>query len=58
MNLPRLGDMIAIPLFALMVWYFWSKPSWTQTETVLGLFAVGGFVADVYFVTNSPPRLA
>jgi hypothetical protein len=50
--------MIAIPLFALMVWYFWSKPSWTQTETVLGLFAVGGFVADVYFVTNSPPRLA
>ncbi len=58
MNLPRLGDLIAIPLFALMVWYFWSKPSWTQTEAVLGLFAVGGFLADVYFVTNSLPQHA
>ena len=53
MNLARIGDMIAIPLFALMIVYFWSKPSWTQTETVLGLFAVGGFVADVVFVTSS-----
>lgn len=53
MNLARSGDLIAIPFFLLMVVYFWSKPSWTQTETALGFFAVSGFVADVYFVTSS-----
>jgi hypothetical protein len=50
MNLPRLGDTIAIPFFLWLVAYFWKKPDRTPEETVLMAFCAGGAVADIYFV--------
>lgn len=54
MNLPRLGDAIAIPFFLWLVAYFWKKPDRTPEETVLMAFCAGGAVADIYFVALSP----
>jgi hypothetical protein len=55
MNWPlsRVGDLIAIPLFFLLSLYFYKKSKeqlLTTEEKILFLFAVGGFVADVFFV--------
>jgi hypothetical protein len=49
MDLPALGDILAIPFFALLVKYFMEKPDMTDLERVLLSFSVAGFVADVYF---------
>jgi hypothetical protein len=51
-NLPRLGDLLAIPLFLLLAAYFASKGlrRLKPLEIVLFLFAVTGFIADIYFV--------
>lgn len=50
MNLPRIGDMIAIPFFLWLIIYFWSKKQLTSEEKILFVFAIGGFIADVYFI--------
>lgn len=53
-NLPRLGDLLAIPFFLLLAAYFASKGlrSLKPLEIVLFLFAVTGAVADIYFTLN------
>ena len=51
-KLPRLGDLLAIPFFLLLALYFAKKGicRLTPLEIILFLFAVTGFVADIYFV--------
>lgn len=50
MNLPRIGDTIAIPFFFLIFLYFLRKEERTDEETVYMLFIGGAFIADIYFV--------
>jgi len=50
MNLPKLGDMIAIPFFFWLVIYFYKKEMLTDEEKILAVFCFGGLVADLYFV--------
>ena len=50
MNLPRIGDMIAIPLFLWLCIYFYKKKELTDEEKALYLFAIGGLIADTLFV--------
>ena len=51
MNLPKLGDILAIPLFFLLCIYFYKKNILTFEEKILYLFALGGLFADIFFVT-------
>jgi len=50
MKLARIGDMIAIPLFLWLLIYFLRKDRLSDEETMLAIFAAGGFIADLYFV--------
>lgn len=53
MDLPHLGDMIAIPFFFWLIIYFYKRyntSGLTDEEKILALFCLGGFFADVYFV--------
>jgi hypothetical protein len=50
MNLARIGDMIAIPFFFLLILYFLRKKERTDEETLYLAFVTGAFFADVYFV--------
>jgi len=50
MKLARYGDMIAIPLFLFLIFYFYNKPVLTDEERLLFMFSIGGFLADIYFV--------
>jgi TRAP-type uncharacterized transport system fused permease subunit len=53
MNLPRIGDILAIPMFLWLTFYFWNKSKerdLTHQEMILFAFAAVGFLADVYFV--------
>jgi hypothetical protein len=49
-DLPQLGDMIAIPFFLWLIYYFYRKPELTIEEKILFLFVIGGFLADIIFV--------
>ena len=49
-NLPRIGDMIAIPFFLWLMYYFYKKNILTLEERILFLFVTGGFIADIIFV--------
>ena len=40
------GDIIAIPFFALSLYYFMMKNTRTTTEDILLLFSAGGLIAD------------
>ena len=47
-NIPKYADMLAIPFFALMVYYFLSiKKSKTVIEYLLLLFAISGLILDI-----------
>jgi hypothetical protein len=50
MELARIGDMIAIPFFLLLILYFLKKERRTREEDVYLAFVLGAFVADIYFV--------
>ncbi len=53
MNAPRIGDILAIPMFLWLTFYFWNKSKerdLTPQEMILLAFAVTGFFADIYFV--------
>jgi hypothetical protein len=50
MKLSRLGDILAIPLFFILIMYFSKKATLTEEEKVLFAFSVTGFIADIYFV--------
>jgi hypothetical protein len=51
MNLPEIGDMIAIPFFFWLILYFYKKNQLTCEEKILFLFVVGGFIADIVFIS-------
>jgi len=43
------GDIMAIPFFALLVIYLYQIPHKTIVEFALLLFAVCGFVLDIFY---------
>jgi len=49
MKLVHYGDMIAIPFFALLSFYFYKKEEKTPIEKILFFFSISGLVADVWF---------
>jgi hypothetical protein len=48
-NISHIGDIIAIPFFLLMIIYFYKIENKTPTEYVLYLFAISGFILDVFY---------
>jgi len=49
-NITRYADMLALPFFALMVYYFLSiKKQKTIIEYLLLLFAITGLILDIVF---------
>lgn len=51
-NLENYADILAIPLFALLTYYFYKKQNKTDIEKLLFLFAITGLIADIYFTFN------
>jgi hypothetical protein len=48
-NIDRIGDILAIPFFAILSFYFIYKKNKTNLEIVLMLFVIIAFFADIYF---------
>ena len=48
-NLPQYGDLLAIPFFLYTFYYFYNKENKQIDEIILMYFALGGFIADLYF---------
>jgi hypothetical protein len=48
-NISHVGDILAIPFFALLCLYFYRIENKTSMEYILLLFSVGGFVLDILF---------
>lgn len=48
-NISHIGDIFAIPFFALLCFYFYRIENKTPMEYILLLFSVGGFVLDILF---------
>jgi hypothetical protein len=61
-NLSHYGDIIAIPFFGLLVYYFYSKAHRSAFENILLIFSIGGFVLDILytieFLNIPPPRFS
>jgi hypothetical protein len=49
MELSRVGDLLAIPFFALSLNYFYKKKNKNILEKVLLLFSLVGLLADIAF---------
>ena len=47
--LSHLGDIVAIPGFALLIWYFSQISDKTDFEWLLLVFVTGAFLADILF---------
>ena len=47
--LPHIGDILAIPFFGLLVYYFFHLNNRTFLEDILLLFSFIGFFADILF---------
>jgi len=47
--LSHYADMLAIPLFAALIYYFYNLQDKTIFEYILYLFAITGFFADIVF---------
>jgi hypothetical protein len=48
-RLRKLGDVLAIPLFLLLIYYLLMKRHRSFVENLLLFFAVIGFIADLTF---------
>lgn len=48
-NLSHFGDILAIPLFALLAVYFYNIENKSHIEYLLFLFSVCGFILDIIF---------
>jgi len=48
----HIGDILAIPFFAWLSFYYYRIPNRTNEENILLAFSVGGLVADLIFTTN------
>ena len=51
-GLSHIGDIMAIPLFGLGIYYFYNKNNKNMIEWILLIFVVIGFICDVYFSYN------
>jgi hypothetical protein len=51
-NLDRYGDILAIPFFILLSYYFYRIKNKTTLEYVLLIFSIGGAIADIVFTIN------
>jgi len=49
MMICHIGDILAVPFFSWLSYYFYHLPQRTPQETVLFLFSLGGLVADLIF---------
>jgi uncharacterized membrane protein len=45
----NIGDIVAIPLFALSTFYFYNIQNKNKIEYILFLFSIGGLLADIIF---------
>ena len=53
MKAPQIGDLLAIPMFLWLIFYFWNKSierDLTHQEMILFAFAITGFFSCIYFV--------
>ena len=53
MKAPLIGELLAIPMFLWLTFYFWNKDKeigLTHQEMIFLAFAVIGFFACIYFV--------
>jgi hypothetical protein len=48
-NIENYGDILAIPFFKMLSYYFIVKKNKTTFEYLLMVFAISGSVADIYF---------
>jgi hypothetical protein len=48
----HIADILAIPLFVLMVYYFYNIKNKNTTEYVLFLFAISGLMLDIVFTIS------
>ena len=48
-NISHIGDILAIPLFALTTWYFYKIKEKTKLEWILFCFALSGLILDSLF---------
>ncbi len=48
-NWSHYGDIIAIPFFAYLVYYFYNINNKTLTEYILYLFSICGLIFDIMF---------
>jgi hypothetical protein len=48
-NLNHYGDILAIPFFALLSYYFYIIENKTPTEYILFIFSVSGFILDMVY---------
>ncbi len=48
-NIENYGDILAIPFFIMLSYYFIVKKNKTKFEYLLMIFAIIGSIADVYF---------
>lgn len=48
-NISHVGDILAIPFFTLLCFYFYRIENKTPLEYILLLFSVGGFLLDILF---------
>jgi len=49
MDIIHIADILAIPLFLLLIIYFSKKKNKNIIEYILLLFGICGFIIDVYF---------
>ncbi len=48
-DLTHYGDLIAIPMFFVLIIYFYNKKNKNKLEYILFVFAIGGFISDILF---------
>ena len=48
-HLSHYGDILAIPFFALLIFYFYKIKQKTKLEMILFLFSITGFILDLFF---------
>ncbi len=48
-NLSHYGDVLAIPFFALLSFYFYSIEEKSPMEYVLFAFSLSGFILDIVY---------
>jgi hypothetical protein len=51
-RLSHIGDIMAIPLFGLGIYYFYNKKNKNMIEWILLYFMIMGLLFDVYFSYN------